>query len=1205
MSRCQPHLQLYQGQYVPRAPAPSPMLTVDINVMHDAHKSLGKCWQGSRKGIFDATTVDAIADTGCQTCTAGIDILESLSCPQRYLIHSNHKIVGITEDSLQIVGAILLRITIGKRTTRQMVHISKNIRGLFLSKTALIQLGIINDKFPAQTAVSHVMQCKSDGTSTNTSPCLCAARSPTPEHPTSIPFPPTSENVPKLKEWILSAFASSAFNTCTHQSLQEMTGAPVSIRFQKGQKPYAVHTPIPIPHHWKKQVKDDLDRDVRLGIIETVPQGTTTTWCSRMIVTPKKDGKPRRTVDLQRLNSVTERETHHTPSPFNLVSAVPMGKKKTVLDAWNGYHSLPLDPDAKEATTFITEWGRYRYCRAPMGFHASGDAYTRRFDDITSRQVRVARCIDDSLLWDNNVEDSFWHTFNYIKLCADNGIVFNKEKFTFAEDIVEFAGFEITQDGYRPPKRILNAIKDFPVPKNVTDVRSWFGLINQVAYAFSQTETMAPFRELLASKTQMFFWDDTMDALFSKSKEKIVRLVEEGVRSFETCRPTCLATDWSKTGLGYTLSQKHCNCPGPAKPNCKPGHWKLVFAGSRFTRGPETRYAPIEGETLAVVYGLQCCRMFIMGCPELIVTTDHKPLIRILNDRELETIHNPRLLQLKEKTLMYRYRIVHIAGSSNGAPDAASRYPTGEGNEYEACADEQMSLAFAMHQAEEMQVITWNDVRDAAIKDEECTVLKAFIQNGFPQTRSELPEIIRQFWPMRDDLYTIEHVPFRDKKMLIPKPLRSRVLEGLHAAHQGVNGMLANARERLFWPGLDSAIRLTRSQCRQCNEHAPSQPSEPEILTRQPDVPFQQTVMDLCELEGHHFLVYADRFTGWVEVVKPTSTSFRSLRPILLRWFSTFGVPEEISADGGPPFNSSDYDEFLRNWRIRKRQSSAYYPQSNGRAEVAVKTVKRILLGNINQMTGALDTNGATQALLTHRNTPLQGSGISPSVSLYGRPLHDHLPSLQRKLGNGWRQVAEEREHTLRNQCSMPHTETKKQKTTRSLDTLDIGDSVQIQNQHGNKPNRWSNTGVVAETLPHRQYRLIVDGSRRATLRNRRFLRKIVPTCRKIAPAPMSTKIDGRELVPAKETRPEIQTPNQTTDPESLQTLPTPLAHQTDNGVNNEPLMPTPQPCKQSTESHSPAQPVHTQETESTPTSAVGGIRRSTRLKKKPERLDL
>ena len=214
--------------------------------------------------------------------------------------------------------------------------------------------------------------------------------------------------------------------------------------------------------------------------------------------------------------------------------------------------------------------------------HASGDAYTRRFDDITAGQPRVVRCVDDSLLWDDNISDSFWHAFDYIKVCADNGIIFNKGKFQLAQRNAEFAGFEVTLDGYRPLKKIIVAIKDFPTPKNITDIRSWFGLVNQLSYAFAQAKVMTPFRELLANKT--FFWDTTMDNLFAESKNKIIELVKAGVQAFETSRPTCLTTDWSKTGIGFTLTEKHCHCPQPATPTCGRDHWKLVFAGSRFHR---------------------------------------------------------------------------------------------------------------------------------------------------------------------------------------------------------------------------------------------------------------------------------------------------------------------------------------------------------------------------------------------------------------------------------------------------------------------------------------------------------------------------------------------------------------------------------------------------------------------------------------------
>jgi hypothetical protein len=248
--------------------------------------------------------------------------------------------------------------------------------------------------------------------------------------------------------------------------------------------------------------------------------------------------------------------------------------------------------------------------------------------------------------------------------------------------------------------------------------------------------------------------------------------------------------------------------------------------------------------------------------------------------------------------------------------------------------------------------------------------------------------------------------------------------------------------------------------------------------------------MDLCYLAGHHYLVYVDRYSGWIEIAKMNTTTTRDIRRELLFWFTLFGVPMEIATDGGPPFNSMEYAQFIKDLDIRTRLSSAYYPQSNGRAEAAVKSAKRILFGNICPVTGRLDTYKATKALMTHRNTPTQDTGISPAEILFGRPIRDHLPYGQTQ--REWQRIADSREVALAKRHVVNNT------AVTDLEPLNVGDAVQIQNQTGNQPKKWHNTGIISEVLPHRQYRVVVDGSRRITLRNRRFLRKIHPFCRHI-----------------------------------------------------------------------------------------------------------
>ena len=144
---------------------------------------------------------------------------------------------------------------------------------------------------------------------------------------------------------------------------------------------------------------------------------------------------------------------------------------------------------------------------------------------------------------------------------------------------------------------------------------------------------------------EAFEWNDELKREFEAAKEKIVEAVQDGVNSFDISRPTCLAIDWSKQGLGFFLMQKWCECT-LLRPDCCQGGWKLILAGGRFTKPAESRYSLVKGECLAVSDALFEARHFVLGCPNLIVAVDHKPLLGILNDKSVADIDNPRLLML-------------------------------------------------------------------------------------------------------------------------------------------------------------------------------------------------------------------------------------------------------------------------------------------------------------------------------------------------------------------------------------------------------------------------------------------------------------------------------------------------------------------------------------------------------------------------------
>jgi hypothetical protein len=199
----------------------------------------------------------------------------------------------------------------------------------------------------------------------------------------------------------------------------------------------------------------------------------------------------------------------------------------------------------------------FRNKRMPMGDHLSTEAYIYRFDKVTVDVENKKRFVDDSLLYKETLEKSFIQAANNLSLMGNNGIILCPEKFQFGSKTVAWASFTIGPDSVKPLPKHTEALR---TPVNITDMRSFMALLQQVAYCYAISPAVAKIRHLL-KPSETWNWTEDINNVFEEAKKVIAEKVEEGVKLYNPTLHTGLLTDWGQGGIGHILCQKHCDWP--------------------------------------------------------------------------------------------------------------------------------------------------------------------------------------------------------------------------------------------------------------------------------------------------------------------------------------------------------------------------------------------------------------------------------------------------------------------------------------------------------------------------------------------------------------------------------------------------------------------------------------------------------------------
>ena len=1004
----------------------------------------------------------ATPDTGAEATLAGPHILEELGFDAANLrTPDGDKLLAANKKTLHCIGTLPCLIEYGERRIEETVYVCRKVDEFLLAWYVCKQLGIIPPEYPQPIysldppvkSICHVADVQSSKF--------------------KISDLPTETELEALKQDLLTEY-KDVFHG---DELRKMNGQPMKISLQEGAVPFALAVPRQVPVAYRDLLKEELNRQVEAGVIQPVREPTD--WVHPIVVVPKPKGGIRLCVDFQKLNEYVRRPYHPTRTPSDAVFNVKTGSRYfSTLDAAKGYWQVALDSESQELTTFITPFGRYKFLRAPMGLASSQDEYCARGDEALQGIDRVEKVVDDILIHSDTAQDNLNRVVRVLERCRQFGITINPDKFVLMQNAVTYVGYVVDSEGVKADPRKIEAISEFPTPSNLTELRSFMGLVNQLGGFTDQISSAAePLRDLLKPKNA-FVWTSDHDQAFTQTKR--VLCSPPVLAPFDPKLPTMLQTDASRLkGLGFALLQKHEDV------------WKLTQAGSRFTTDTESRYAMVELELLAVVWAIHKCRIYLQGLPKFDVVVDHKPLESILNKQTLDMIDNPRIQRLKEKLGGFTFRTTWQKGKDHVIPDALSRAPCRdpEGNDEVTDENRQIFIRQVLSAMSEREPRKGDDelkdpwlesIKEATHSDKTMQDLITAIHNGFSSDRQN--SSVLEYKKLQGQLTVEDGLILLDShRIVIPKSKRQDVMLKLHASHQGIERTKRRARQSVYWPGINSDIQNTVQACAKCQEYLPSQQHEPMRFDPTPSRPFEDVSADLFSYAGKSYLVYVDRLSGWVKISEfRQDPSSQQVISALRQYFVDTGVPVRIRTDGGPQFASSKYRQFMKRWGVIPVLSTPHYPQSNGHAEAAVKAMKSLLAKT--SESGDIDSEEFCEGLLEWLNTP-KAHGLSPAEVLYGSPLRSLVPAKFKSYSETWKDKFNKLDEAI---VALKQTEEQRyNQRSKSLKPLRIGQKVRLQD-HITK--RWDRQGQVIGVGRNRDYHVKLP-SGRVYWRNRRFLR--------------------------------------------------------------------------------------------------------------------
>ena len=494
--------------------------------------------------------------------------------------------------------------------------------------------------------------------------------------------------------------------------------------------------PRPVPFALKPKVELELKRLVSLGILEKIDHSD---FATPIVPVLKADGNVRICGDFSvTLNKVLYTDNYPLPRIEELFSKLHGGVEFSKIDLSRAYNQLVLD-DSKNLTCINTHKGLFRFNRLVFGLANAPFIFQRAMEQLLSDIEGTCIFLDDILITGPTKTIHLERLKLVLSRLQDAGLRLKREKCEFFKSSVEYLGFIIDKNGLHKSNQKIKAILDAQCPKNVSELKSFLGMVNYYRCFVPNTSSILNPLHSLLKKSEPWIWGKLQNDAFTKIKQELIS--DRVLAHYNPELTTIVTADAGPAGLGAVLAQRQAD-----------GSERVVAYASRSLSKAERNYAQIQKEATAIVFAVKKFHHYLYGRTfPFTLRTDHKPLLSIIGTKKgIPELAANRLQRYALFLSAYNYNIEYVKGENNTADFLSRSVPIGNNIEIDDKGIDESSIVHFISDIF-LKPITVNEIRKETERDEILRIVINHLKNGWPRNVNDVK--LRPYFLCRLELF--------------------------------------------------------------------------------------------------------------------------------------------------------------------------------------------------------------------------------------------------------------------------------------------------------------------------------------------------------------------------------------------------------------------------------------------------------------------